>query len=115
MKFESKNIGTQYEILKRKLGGELFAPVTLDGTAFTNGVCKAGVPITAEGKIDNGTGSEEKTSVAVGILLNDVYDETPNGTIVKAFACVNEANCNKNAGITLDASVKKALPLIVFE
>lgn len=109
MKFESKNITTQLEILKRKLGGELFVPVTLAEAAFTNGICKAGNPIAADGTIDNvGTN-------VVGILLNDVSNENPNGTIVKAFACVNETNCNANAGITLAEAVKTALPLIVFE
>ena len=115
MKFESRNATTQKEILKRKLGGELLEPITLSDGAFANGVCKAGNPISATGVIDNGTGSSEKTSAAIGILLNDVYAENPNGTIIRAFACVNEANCNSNAAITLDASVKAALPLIVFE
>lgn len=109
MKFNSKSVTTQKEILKRKLGGELTKTVTLATAAFTNGVCKAGNPITATGTIDN-TGS-----AAIGILLNDVYDDNPNGTIVRAFACVNEANCNSNAGITLASAVKTALPLIVFE
>lgn len=110
MKMESKSISSQLEILKRKLGGELFEPITLKTGAFKDGICKAGNPIKADGTIDN-TGS----SAAIGILLKDVYEENPNGTIVKAFACVNEKNCNTNAGITLNASVKKALPLIVFE
>ena len=77
MKFTETSVTTQKEILKRKLGGELFEEITLDSTAFTNGVC--------------------------------------NGTIAKAFACVNEANANANAGITIAASVKTALSLIVFE
>ncbi|WP_310604879.1 hypothetical protein [Anaerosporobacter sp.] len=109
MKFNSKSVMSQKEILKRKLGGELTEVITLNSVAFTNGVCKAGNPITATGTIDN-TGS-----TAIGILLNDVCDENPNGTIVKAYACVNEANCNSNAGITLAGTVKTALSLIVFE
>lgn len=109
MKFESKKVTVQPEILKRKLGGELFSPTTLAQSAFTNGVCKAGNPITSTGTVDN-TGANVK-----GILLNDVYDDRPVGTIVRAFACVNEANCNTNAGIALAETVKNALPLIVFE
>lgn len=109
MNFSSKSVTSQKEILKRKLGGELTETITLTSVAFTNGVCKAGNPITATGTVDN------VGATAIGILLNDVYDGNPNGTIVKAFACVNEANCNSNAGITLAEDVKTALSLIVFE
>lgn len=112
MKFKESSVTTQKEILKRKLGGELFVPVKLDDSAFTEGVCKAGNPISAEGKKVNG---ESGDSAAVGILLYDVYDSNPNGTIIKAFACVNESNANANAGITIAEAVKTALPLIVFE
>lgn len=112
MKFTESTVTTQKEILKRRLGGELFEEITLDSTAFTNHVCKAGNPIDATGKKVNAASSD---GTAVGILLTDVYDSNPNGTIVKAFACVNEANANTNAGITIAAGVKTALPLIVFE
>lgn len=102
------NVTMQKEILKRKLGGELLEGITLDKSAFTDGVCKAGNPIAKDGKVDNAT-------APVGILLNDVYETNPVGTIVKAFACVNEANANENAGITIATAVKTALNLIVFE
>lgn len=102
------SVTMQKEILKRHLGGELFEEITLDDSAFTDGVCKAGNPIAKDGKVDNAT-------APVGILLNDVYKTNPNGTIVKAFACVNEANANANAGITIAEAVKTALTLIVFE
>lgn len=108
MKFTESTVTTQKEILKRRLGGELFEEITLDASAFTNHVCKAGNPIAKGGKIDNVT-------APIGILLTDVYDSNPNGTIVKAFACVNEKNANANAGITIATAVKTALPLIVFE
>ena len=108
MKFAEKSVKTQKEIWKRKLGGELFGPITLNETAFTNGVCKAGNPIAANGTVDN-------VSSPIGILLTDVYEDNPNGTIVKAFACVNEANANANVGITIAKAVKTALPLIVLE
>lgn len=108
MKFKETSAMTQLEILKRKLGGELFEEITLDSSAFTDGVCKAGNPIAKSGKVDNAT-------APIGILLTDVYEENPNGTIVKAFACVNETNANANANITIASAVKTALPLIVFE
>lgn len=108
MKFKETSVSTQKEILKRKLGGELLEEITLHDEAFTNGVCKAGNPISKEGKVDNAT-------APIGILLNDVYKENPNGTIVRAFACVNEKNANENAGITLAETVKSKLSNIVFE
>lgn len=108
MKFTESSVSTQKEILKRKLGGELFEEITLHDDAFTEGVCKAGNPIAKDGKVDN-------TTAPIGILLSDVYKDNPNGTIVKAFACVNEANANANANITLAEEVKTALNLIVFE
>jgi hypothetical protein len=108
MKFKESSVTTQKEILKRKLGGELFEEITLDTTAFTSGVCKAGNPIAADGKVDNAT-------APVGILLSDVYETNPNGTILKAFGVVNEKNANANANITIASEVKTALPLIVFE
>ena len=108
MKFKESSVTTQKEILKRKLGGELFVPVKLDDSAFTEGVCKAGNPISAAGtKVNDNT--------AIGILLSDTYDENPNGTIIKAFDCVNEKNANANAGITIATEAKTAMPLIVFE
>lgn len=112
MEFKETSVTTQLEILKRKLGGELFVPMKLDDSAFADGVCKAGNPISAAGKKVNGAGGD---GAAVGILLNDVYKSNPNGTLVKAFACVNEANANANANITIAEAVKTALPLIVFE
>ena len=108
MKFSESSVTTQKEILKRKLGGELFEEITIHDDAFTNGVCKAGNPIAADGKVDNAT-------APVGILVNDVYDSNPNGTILKAFGVVNTTNANENASITIAQAVKTALPLIVFE
>lgn len=108
MKFKNTNVTTQLEILKRKLGGELFEEITLDSSAFTDGVCKAGNPIADDGNVDN-------TTAPIGILLNDVYEDNPNGTIIRAFACVNEKNANANANITISETTKTALSLIVFE
>lgn len=108
MKFTESGVTTQKEILKRRLGGELFEEITLDTSAFTSGVCKAGNPIAKDGKVDNAT-------APIGILLTDVYSDNPNGTILKAFGVVNEKNANDNAGITIATAVKTALPLVVFE
>lgn len=111
MVFKSNNITTQKEVLKRKLGGELFEPITLVfGTDVD--VIKAGSPISAAGTVVN---ADSGGADPVGILLNDVYKENPNGTILKAFGCINLANANANAGITIATGVKTKLPLIVFE
>ena len=106
MKFTNNDVSMQPEILKRRLGGELFAPITI--TQFTNGVCKAGSPIGADGKVAN-------TASAIGILLNDVYAENPNGSLVKAYATINLANANANSGLTIADAVKTALKNVVFE
>lgn len=111
MKFKESSVTTQKEILKRKLGGELFEEIELDSSAFTSGVCKAGNPIAADGKIDN----KSSSPTPIGILLSDVYEDNPNGTILRAFGVVNLTNANENAGITIDDAVKAALSNIVFE
>lgn len=48
MKFKESSVTSQKEILKRKLGGELFEEIKLDDSAFTNGVCQGWEPISAE-------------------------------------------------------------------
>lgn len=109
MKFTENSAVAQKEILKRKLGGELFAEVTLASSAFTNGVCKAGNPIAADGKI--GT-----ASTAVGVLLTDVVADRPVGTILKAFGVVNTTAVTANVGsAVLTSDIQAKLGLIVFE
>lgn len=106
MLVKNKNVTTTPEILKRKLGAEYLVPVTI--TKFTDGVCKAGSPIGADGAVAN-------SASAVGILLYDVYEENPNGSLIKGFAVVNTANAEANAGLTIDDAVKTALPMVIFE
>ena len=106
MLVKNTNVQTTPEILKRKLGAEYLVPVTI--TAFDNGVCKAGSPIGADGTVQNGVS-------AVGILLYDVYEQNPNGSLVKAFAVINTANAEANTGLTIDSAVKTALPMVIFE
>ncbi len=116
MKFTETSVSNSPEILKRKLGGELLAPVTLASGAFTNGVCKAGTPINASGAKATTTTSEgSSTNDAVGILLNDVYSADPNGSLIKAFACVNATVGASHSGVTYDTALKAKLNLIVFE
>ena len=106
MLVKNKNVTTTPEILKRKLGAEYLVPVTV--TEFANGVCKAGSPIGADGSIQNGAG-------AIGILLNDVYEQNPNGSLIKGQAVVNLAIAEANSGLTIDSAVKTALATVIFE
>lgn len=108
MKYSIKNAGSTLEILKRKLGAEYSKPITIDDSAFTSGVCKAGTPIGADGKVAN-------SASAVGILWNDVYEENPNGSIICGYAVINLANAEANSGLTIDPAVKTALKNVVFE
>lgn len=106
MQVKNTNVTTTPEILKRKLGAEYLVPVTI--TEFENGVCKAGSPIDADGAVAN-------SADAVGILLYDVYEQNPNGSLIKAFAVVNTANAEANTGLTIEDEVKTALPMVIFE
>lgn len=106
MLVSNKNVTTTPEILKRKLGAEYLVPITI--TAFDNGVCKAGSPIGADGTIQNGAS-------AIGILLNDVFEQNPNGSLIKGAAVVNLANAEANSGLTIDSAVKTALATVIFE
>ena len=106
MNVKNTNINSTPEILKRKLGGELLVPVTI--TAFDNGVCKAGSPISANGAIAN-------DSTVAGILLYDVYESNPNGSLVKAYATINIANAEANSGLTIAEDVKTTLANVTFE
>ena len=118
MKFAESSVNMTPEILKRKLGGEYLVPVTIASSEFAyTTVIKAGTPINADGEVAEDTEyGGVTTSDAVGILLNDVYVENPNGSLIKAFAAVNTANCPKvdNVSVITDY-VKAALPLIIFE
>lgn len=118
MNFSTNNVAMTPEILKRKLGGEYLVPVTIASSEFAyTDVIKAGTPINEDGEVASDTEyGGATTSDAVGILLNDVYVENPNGSLIKAFAAVNVANCPvvETVSVITDA-VKAALPLIIFE
>lgn len=112
MKYETKSLISTPEILKRALGAEYSKPITLASSAFTNGLCKAGTPINADGEKATTSSS---TNDAVGILWNDVYDVNPNGSIIVGFAVINSTVAQAHSSVTYDAPLKAALPNIVFE
>lgn len=108
MKYSTKSANSQLEILKRKTGAELIVPVTIHTSAFSGGVCKAGTPIDKDGKVAN-------TASVKGILLNDVYEDDPNGALIVAYASVNKANAKANSGVTLADVAISTLSNITFE
>ena len=111
MQYEQTEYLGDVQILKRKPFEGI--PMTLDFSSvsetLSNGkkVVKAGTPIGATGVVDN-------TATVVGILLHDVSEDRPQGTLLKK-AYINTAVAERHSGVTYDATVKTALPMVVFE
>ena len=107
MKFtDNSYLGTP-EVLKRKLGGELITPVSIDVSALSSEVDRipAGTAVTVDGALSSGDGSD-----VYGITLNDCYPyDDPNVAVVRAYAAINTANT------TATSADRAALPLITFE
>ena len=104
MKYASTSILGTPEVLKRKLGGELITPITVHASAFSDGKCAAGTVLAADGKASSGDGSD-----CFGILINDVYSDNPNGSVIRAFATINSANT------TATSDDRAAMTDLVFE
>ena len=110
MAIETVTYGGDVQILKRPPFEGI--AITLDFTSVVAGsdgrkVVKAGTPISAAGVAAN-------SSSAIGILLFDVVSVRPQGTILKK-AYLNTSVAQTHCGLTYDAAVKAALPMIVFE
>lgn len=111
MQYEQTSYAGDVQILKRIPFEGI--PMTLDFTSVTDRtdsgkkIVKAGTPIGESGTADN-------TATVVGILLSDVLETRPQGTLLKK-AYINTAVAEEHSGVTYDASVKTALPMIVFE
>lgn len=112
MQYKATAFGGDVQILKRPPFEGV--PITLDfsnvetkDTATGLKVVKAGSPISAAGVVAN-------TSSAIGILLFDVLEDRPQGTILKK-AYINKSVAESHCGLTYDAAVKAALPMVVFE
>lgn len=89
-------------------------PQTLDFSAVTAvdkntglKIVKAGTPIDADGVAAN-------DGTAIGILLFDILEDRPQGTLLKK-AYINTAVAQTHSGVTIAAAVKAALPMVVFE
>lgn len=111
MQFEQTEYAGDVQILKRKPFEAI--PMTLDFSSVSdtlaNGkkVVKAGTPI---GK----TGVSDNTATVVGILLHDVTEDRPQGTLLKK-AYIDKTVAETHSGVTYDTAVETALPMIVFE
>lgn len=111
MQFEQTTYAGDVDILSRKPFEGI--PMTLDFTSvetkLANGkkVVKAGTPIGVTGVADN-------TATVVGILLHDVIEDRPQGTLLKK-AYIKTEVAKTHSGVTIAAAVKTALPMIVFE
>lgn len=104
MGYTTKAVAGDVEILynSRYTGDAL----TLDETAFTDGMCLAGTPIAASGV--KAAGGD-----AVGILLHDVARDRPQGTVVIG-GYINTEVAEKHSGVTISEAVKAALKNVVF-
>lgn len=80
--------------------------LTLDESAFSEGVCKAGTPIGEQGMIDN-------TATALGVLLHDVHVERPQGTVVIG-GYIKTAVAEAHSGVTIEEAAKNAMKNVVF-
>lgn len=112
MQYTDATFGGDVQILKRPPFEGI--PITLDFSGVTAKdpatglkIVKAGTPIDDSGVVSN-------DGDAIGILLWDVLEDRPQGTILKK-AYLNTSVAETHAGITYDAAVKAALPMVVFE
>lgn len=109
MGFKSMDLGARPEILNRY--DFQAVPVTIDFTSVSTTdpdtkekVVKAGTPVTA-------AGASVKTTPwtgAVGILLDDVYESYPQGSMLKR-AFIHTGRAQTNSGLTYDAALVAAL------
>lgn len=104
MKFARNTVGVAPEILY--FADPISDAITLDTTAFTNGVCKAGNPIGAGGVIAN-------SASALGVLLEDVFEDRPQGSIV-VDGHIHTARAQAHSGVTITAEAKAAMKNVVF-
>ena len=91
--------------------------MTIDFSAVSTTDKDTGEKVVKAGSVINGTGavvSETPWTGGVGILLHDVYEYRPQGTILKK-AYINKKRAEANASITYDSALTQILPMIVIE
>lgn len=107
MAVETANFGAGTEILNRPPFKGVSMTIDFSTTtAGSNGkkVVKAGTPIDKDGKPVSAT----PWTGAVGILLVDVREERPQGTILTE-AYINTKRAQKNSGLTYDGALVTAM------
>lgn len=111
MQYEKTTYAGDVQILKRKPFEGIAITLDFSGVSDTldsgKKVVKAGTPIGEAGTADN-------TATVVGILLHDVVEDRPQGTLLKK-AYINTKVAEEHSGVTYDDAVKTALPMVVFE
>lgn len=109
MLVENKTGSVGLEILNRALRPGDGVPITLDFADVTETeggikVVRGGTPIDKDGKPVTAT----PWTGAIGILLCDVYETRPQGTILKR-AYIHVTRAQKNTGLTYDSALAEAL------
>lgn len=115
MLFKSVDVGGQVEILNRSPFEGV--PMTIDFTSVSTTDTDSGEKVVRAGMPISAAGAEVKTTPwtgAVGILLHDVYESRPQGTILKK-AYINKTAAQANASVTYDTTLEGLFPMIVFE
>lgn len=111
MQFEKTSYAGDVQILNRKPFEGIAMTLDFGSVSDTldNGkkVVKAGTPIGETGVVDN-------TATVVGILLHDVSEDRPQGTLLKK-AYINTSVAEEHSGVAIAEAVKTALPMVVFE
>lgn len=111
----TQKVGTQVEILNRlPFEG---VPMTIDFSSVSDTDADTGEKVVYAGTPIDSSGKPQKTTPwtgAVGILLHDVYEHRPQGTILKK-AYINETAAEANASVTYDDTLYGMFPMIVFE
>lgn len=110
MKFEKKAFGDVVNILACDHYAAMQSKI--DFTDFPDGVAKAGTPIAKDGKKAT-TSGEPAESNAIGILLHDVYKDSPNGAVI-LHGFIQEQKAQIHSGVTVDDATKAALTMINF-
>ena len=102
MKFEKTAYDGTYNILFN----DHFVGKTIVVDVSGGSTIKAGSPLSAAGVVAN-------DATAVGILLDDVPVDNPNGTIV-IHGFIDTAKAQAHSGVTVATTAKTALPQITF-
>lgn len=115
MRVENRTYGGNAEILNRPPFEGV--PMTIDFAGVTTAepttgekVVKAGTPIDKVGKSVTAT----PWTGAVGILLEDVYEHRPQGTILQK-AYINVTRAQAHNGLTYDGALAQLFRRIQFE